>query len=72
MIPPEGVKATDVDWSPQNVLFFKKCVDQKALTCTVMGHLQGKSLSLQLFDLRGRNEISVAQLMIDQCHASPV
>lgn len=55
---PEGLEINDGDWSKENVLSFKKLVDQKSLTGIVKAHLP-KSLCLELHDVpRLKEEIS--------------
>ena len=65
------MKPSDGDWSVPNVLFFKKFLERvSTFTSTVMDVLPDQTLVLQLFDLTGRNEVSVAQYLVDNYHAS--
>lgn len=64
-----GVKPNNGDWSPQNVLFFKKLVDDKVFASYVMGVFSDRTLHLQLIDMSAKEDIAVSKYLVDQYHA---
>lgn len=67
-----GVKPTDGDWSPQNVLFFKKIVDGQFFASYVMAVKQDRTLCLQLIKMSDSEDISVSDYLVEHCHAIAV
>lgn len=64
------MKPIDGDWSPLGAFFFQKAVGDKVLSSYVTEVLPDKTVVLELIDSIEGQDSSIAQLLIDNSHAT--
>lgn len=65
-----GVKPKDGDWSPLDVFFFQKVAGDKVLSAFIIDVLPDNTIALELIESVEGQDQSIANLLIDNSHAT--